>query len=80
MRFPPYIPTVDLEQQGYTEDSIQQEVRDFWRYYFAGQALAGQAARPEWAGPDSSRRRAEIAFDYADALLAKLENEEAKDA
>ena len=60
--------------------------RLFWRYYFAGQALAGLVASPEARrevralAADIERLeddvRAELALEAADALLARLEGEE----
>lgn len=42
--------------------------REYWRYYFAGQVMAGQAANPECIAETS------WAVECADALLAELDN------
>lgn len=63
--------------------------RNWWRYYFAGQALPALLAMNRNAleevlrtlGKKKGPLRAErAAVHLADALLAKLESEEAKDA
>lgn len=56
--------------------------RTFWRYYFAGQALGGYIAsyaHPQSTGQPTSEGAAAAAEAYAEALLAKLESEEAGD-
>lgn len=53
-----------------------EEIRDFWRYEFAGRAM--QALRTQSAGyyyPDYSTQIAQVAVQDADALLAELEKE-----
>lgn len=53
--------------------------RTYWRYYFAGQALAGLMANSDWTKAHQDEMRwepevdAECAVAQADALLALLE-------
>ena len=47
--------------------------RTFWRYYFAGQALAGVCANPDAIG-GSGRHAVAIAAGIADDLIARLES------
>lgn len=76
----PLLPSLDLLFRSSGPDGMSggdasiQPDRAFWRYYFAGQALAGCLATDNTLGRD-----ADLAVKAADALLAALEAEERGD-
>lgn len=73
----PPIPGIQVRPQDSSFEEHQQAIEDrrrYWRWHFAGQALAGLIANPGWNLADGSPGvDAECVLREADALLAKLE-------